>query len=228
MEPNLSGVGGIHLGPLAETLVMRDVVPAIHGYDPSLRYRAAARSARPVPPSAARSGERDRPAEREPRASSSRNTSPTGPNEQSHLVSYYLAQRGIVLRHADPRELQARRRRGVLRDTRRRRRVPRLRDPRSARARAASRASRSTRSARCSGRTAWCRRSRATSTTRACFEMLTDDDLAARYVQRRGAAAVPPPRAVDANRRRSAHDRDARRPRRICSSTSAGTARSSC
>ena len=28
MEPNLSGVGGIHLGPLAETLVMRDVVPA--------------------------------------------------------------------------------------------------------------------------------------------------------------------------------------------------------
>ena len=37
MEPNLSGVGGIHMGPLAETLVMRDVVPTILAHDPSLR-----------------------------------------------------------------------------------------------------------------------------------------------------------------------------------------------
>jgi hypothetical protein len=29
-----------------------------------------------------------------------------GPNEQSHLVSYYQAQRGITLHHADPRELK--------------------------------------------------------------------------------------------------------------------------
>ncbi|HUO67040.1 MAG TPA: hypothetical protein VMV37_05860, partial [Gammaproteobacteria bacterium] len=36
MEPNLSGVGGIHMGPLAETLLMRDVVPTIQAHDPSL------------------------------------------------------------------------------------------------------------------------------------------------------------------------------------------------
>jgi hypothetical protein len=29
-----------------------------------------------------------------------------GPNEQSHLVTYYRAQRGIDVRHADPRELR--------------------------------------------------------------------------------------------------------------------------
>ena len=29
-----------------------------------------------------------------------------GPNEQSHLVSYYQSQRGITLHHADPRELR--------------------------------------------------------------------------------------------------------------------------
>jgi carboxypeptidase Taq len=36
MESNLSGVGGIHYGPLAEALVMRDVVPTIVAHDPDL------------------------------------------------------------------------------------------------------------------------------------------------------------------------------------------------
>ena len=36
MEPNLSGVGGIHFGPLAEELVMRDVVPTMLAHDPDL------------------------------------------------------------------------------------------------------------------------------------------------------------------------------------------------
>ena len=36
MEPNLSGVGGIHFGPLAEELVMRDVVPSLVAHDPGL------------------------------------------------------------------------------------------------------------------------------------------------------------------------------------------------
>ncbi len=138
------------------------------------------------------------------------------------------AQRGIELRARRSARAQARRRRGLLRETC-------ASTSRTATTRSAicsrsstSRASGSTRSARCSCRTAWCRRSAATSTTRRCFEVLTDDELAARDVQRRGAAAVPPPRAVDAHRQPSGETDDARRPRRICPSSSAGTARSSC
>src|SRR5262249_37425382 len=37
MEPNLSGVGGIHYAPVAEQLVMRDVVPTLCAHDPELR-----------------------------------------------------------------------------------------------------------------------------------------------------------------------------------------------
>src|SRR5262245_8134717 len=105
MEPNLSGVGGIHLGPLAETLVMRDVVPTLVGYDPTLtielprdqrdlflqvlldQARAVGRAGNNI-------------CLIEPKYVDE------GPNEQSHLVEYYRAQRGIVLRHADPRELR--------------------------------------------------------------------------------------------------------------------------
>ena len=36
LEPNLSGVGGIHFSPLAESLVMRDIVPTLLRYDPGL------------------------------------------------------------------------------------------------------------------------------------------------------------------------------------------------
>ncbi len=105
MEPNLSGVGGIHMGPLAERLLMRDVVPTIQAHDPSLSLE--------LPPD-----QRDlflqvlldhasamgRPSANicliEPKYVAE------GPNEQSHLVTYYRAQRGIDLRHADPRELR--------------------------------------------------------------------------------------------------------------------------
>ena len=34
MEPNLSSVGGIHFSPVAEQLVMRDIVPTLVGHDP--------------------------------------------------------------------------------------------------------------------------------------------------------------------------------------------------
>jgi hypothetical protein len=36
MEPNLSGVGGIHFSPVAEQLVMRDVVPTLLAHNPEL------------------------------------------------------------------------------------------------------------------------------------------------------------------------------------------------
>lgn len=104
MEPNLSGVGGIHLGPLAETLVMRDVVPTLQSYDPALLIELP-RDQRDlflqVLLDHARALERGgNLCLVEPKYVAE------GPNEQSHLVAYFRAQRGITLCHADPRELR--------------------------------------------------------------------------------------------------------------------------
>jgi carboxypeptidase Taq len=105
MEPNLSGVGGIHLGPLAETLVMRDVVPTLSSYDPLLAVDAP-RDQRDLflqvlLDHARAIGCRSRNlALVEPKYVAE------GPEEQSHLVEYYRTRRGIELSHADPRELR--------------------------------------------------------------------------------------------------------------------------
>jgi len=102
MEPNLSGVGGIHLGPLAETLVMRDVVPTLKSYDPLLAIELP-RDQRDlflqVLLDHARSlGRQGNLCLIEPKYVAE------GPEEQSHLVEYFRA-RGVTLAHADPREL---------------------------------------------------------------------------------------------------------------------------
>ena len=105
MEPNLSGVGGLHFGPLAETLVMRDVVPTLQGYDPRLTIelprdqrdlflQVLLDHARAI----GRSGTNLCLVEPKYVAE--------GPDEQSHLVEYFRARRGIELTHADPRELR--------------------------------------------------------------------------------------------------------------------------
>ncbi len=105
LEPNLSGVGGIHLGPLAETLVMRDVVPTIESHDPDLAIELP-RDQRDLFLQVLLDHARSlgRPGNDicliEPKYVAE------GPNEQSHLVTYYRAQRGIELCHADPRELR--------------------------------------------------------------------------------------------------------------------------
>ncbi len=105
MEPNLSGVGGIHLGPLAESLVMRDVVPTLTTYDPMLAIELP-RDQRDLflqvllDHAAALGREQRNLCLVEPKYVEE------GPNEQSHLVTYYRAQRGIELKHADPRELR--------------------------------------------------------------------------------------------------------------------------
>jgi carboxypeptidase Taq len=105
MEPNLSGVGGIHMGPLADALVMRDVVPALQGYDPGLVIE---------PPR----DQRDLFLQvllDHGRSMGRRGTNicliepkyvAEGPEEQSHLVEYFRARRGIELLHADPTELR--------------------------------------------------------------------------------------------------------------------------
>ena len=104
MEPNLSGVGGIHYSPLAEELVMRDVVPTLLAHDPDLAIELprdqrdlfvqllidhAKALGRPscnicfIDPKYVHDG----------------------PDEQS-VLSRYLSQRhGLIAVHADPREL---------------------------------------------------------------------------------------------------------------------------
>jgi carboxypeptidase Taq len=105
MEPNLSGVGGIHLGPLAETLVMRDVVPTLQAYDPALAIELP-RDQRDLFLQVLLDHARSlgRPDANlclvEPKYVAE------GPEEQSHLVEYFRARRGIELTHADPRELE--------------------------------------------------------------------------------------------------------------------------
>jgi carboxypeptidase Taq len=108
MEPNLSGVGGIHLGPLSETLLMRDVVPTLLSYDPSLTIerprdqrdlflQVLLDHARAI----GRKGSNICLIEPKYVAE--------GPREQSHLVTYFRAHRGIEFHHVDPRELRVER-----------------------------------------------------------------------------------------------------------------------
>jgi carboxypeptidase Taq len=105
LEPNLSGVGGIHLGPVAESLVMRDVVPPIARHDPGLKIELP-RDQRElflqVLLDHAKALGRDGAniCLIEPKYVAE------GPNEQSHLVAYYGAQRGVSFFHADPTELR--------------------------------------------------------------------------------------------------------------------------
>ena len=180
MEPNLSGVGGIHLGPLAETLVMRDVVPTLQGYDPQLAIDAAARSARSVPAGAARSRARDRQPRHEPRA-------------RRAEVRRRRARRAIASRRVLPRAARhrararrsaraaARRRRRLLRGRAHRRRLSRLRDPRPAGARAAKHGR------RLDAIRALFLQNRMVSAIggdldhKSCWEVLTSDELASRY-----------------------------------------------
>lgn len=105
LEPNLSGVGGIQMGPLADTLVMRDIVPTILAHDPGLTIdqprdqrdlflqvlldhaRALGRSGGTL-------------CLVEPKYVAE------GPNEQSALARYGRERHGLNVVHADPLELR--------------------------------------------------------------------------------------------------------------------------
>jgi carboxypeptidase Taq len=105
MEPNLSGVGGIHLGPLAETLVMRDVVPTLQSYDPLLAIDAP-RDQRDLFLQVLLDHARTIGAAGQNLALIEPKYVAEGPDEQSHLVEYYRSRRDSTLVHADPRELR--------------------------------------------------------------------------------------------------------------------------
>ncbi|MEO8224248.1 MAG: carboxypeptidase M32, partial [Gammaproteobacteria bacterium] len=105
LEPNLSGVGGIQLGPLADSLVVRDIVPTIIAHDPGLTIdqprdqrdlflqvlldhaRAVGRTGRNI-------------CLVEPKYEMD------GPNEQSAMAQYFRERHGVTVVHADPTELR--------------------------------------------------------------------------------------------------------------------------
>ncbi len=105
LEPNLSGVGGVHYGPLAEKLVMRDAIPALLVHDPDLVIESP-RDQRElfvqVLIDHARAIGRDacRLCFVEPKYVHE------GPNEQSVLGRHLAEQHGLTIVHADPRELR--------------------------------------------------------------------------------------------------------------------------
>ncbi|HEX7533377.1 MAG TPA: hypothetical protein VF340_09080, partial [Methyloceanibacter sp.] len=105
MEPNLSGVGGIHFAPVAEQLVMRDIVPTLLGHDPGLVIEMP-RDQRDlfiqVLIDHARTIGRDSCQLCFVEAKYVHD----GPNEQSVLSDYLSRKHNLTIAHVDPRELR--------------------------------------------------------------------------------------------------------------------------
>ena len=105
MEPNLSSVGGIHFAPVAEQLVMRDIVPTLLGHDPGLVIEMP-RDQRDlfiqVLIDHARTIGRDSCQLCFVEAKYVHD----GPNEQSVLSDYLSRRHNLTIAHADPRELR--------------------------------------------------------------------------------------------------------------------------
>lgn len=108
VEPNLSGVGGLHLLPVAEQIAAQQVVPALGAHDLELERGADIREllfqelvdhleaiGRPASESAPRVVALVEPRERTP-----------GVEEQELLQRHFRARYGLEIVHADPRELE--------------------------------------------------------------------------------------------------------------------------
>lgn len=104
MEPNLCGVGGLHMGPTAEQLLADVVLPALHQCDPELRMEVG-QDLREIfiqevfdhLQAIGRSGHNV--CFIEPKYAGQ------GPDEQEMLAQYYHDRHGLKVMHADPREL---------------------------------------------------------------------------------------------------------------------------
>jgi hypothetical protein len=104
VEPNLSGIGGLHLVPTAERILEDVLMPTLHGHDPQLQLKLGPDIRdllmQEVLDHAQAIG---RPAANvcfvEPKYAGS------GPDEQEALAQFYHDRYGMKLMHADPREL---------------------------------------------------------------------------------------------------------------------------
>lgn len=105
LEPNLSGIGGIHNGPVAERAVLRDVVAALLEHDPGLAIEA--------PPDQRELLLQLLLDHAQAVGRPTRNVclvEPVdvmeGPNEQPSLMRFFGERHGAAVVHADPRELR--------------------------------------------------------------------------------------------------------------------------
>ena len=114
MEANLSGVGGIHLGPLAETLVMRDIVPTLLSHDPALAIELP-RDQRDLFIQILIDHARSLGCHGRNLCAHRTEIRPKRPERAIAWSSTTARRHGIELTHADPRELGSSRRRGLLR-----------------------------------------------------------------------------------------------------------------
>jgi carboxypeptidase Taq len=105
MEANLSGVGGINYSPLAENLVMRDIIPTLLAHDPALRIELP-RDQRDlfiqvlIDHSRALNRKACRLCFIEPKYAED------GINEQSVLSGFLAKRHNLTITHADPIELR--------------------------------------------------------------------------------------------------------------------------
>lgn len=107
MEPNMSGIGGLHLVPTAEEIVAEIVLPVLHQHDPRLQLEVCTDIRELLMQEVRDHLEAlGRPARNicfvEPKFASS------GPDEQEALAQYYHDRYGLKVLHADPAELSLR------------------------------------------------------------------------------------------------------------------------
>jgi hypothetical protein len=107
VEPNLSGIGGLHLVPTAEGIVADLVLPVLQAHDPQLSLDLGKDIRELLMQEALDHLEViGRPAQNicfvEPKYAGS------GPDEQEALAQYYHDRHGLKLMHADPSELTLR------------------------------------------------------------------------------------------------------------------------
>ena len=104
LEPNLSGIGGLHLVPTAENVLADLVLPLLRANDPQLQLEIGADIRQLLIQEVLDHLEAlGRPARNlcfvEPKYAAS------GPDEQEALAQYFHARFGLKLMHADPAEL---------------------------------------------------------------------------------------------------------------------------
>jgi hypothetical protein len=107
VEPNLSGIGGLHLVPTAERIVAEVVLPVLREYDPELQLNVGPDIRELLMQEVLDHLEAvGRPARTvcfvEPKYAGS------GPDEQEALARYYHERYGLKVLHADPIELSLR------------------------------------------------------------------------------------------------------------------------